>query len=603
MKILFSRDTISRIQRYARAHKALSTITVVLVVFVCYWTYKKIFPTVEQPRYMVAHVQKGTITATVSGTGQVSASNQIDLKAKASGDVVYVGVTEGQIVKAGTTIIQLDTQDAQKAVRDAKANLESAKISLQKIQQPADTLSITQAENALATAQQSQEKAASDLKKAYDDAFTAVSNAFLDLPTVVTGMKDTLYKSSYGGGQDNVSFYHDLAASYDPLSANIYRDNAISDYQAAYNAYTQNFTDYKTSTRFSDTATIEHLLDETYNTSKSLAQSVKSTDNLLSFTKDLLTQRNATLPSQLATHQANLASYTDKTNTNLVNLLNSTNAIKNAKDAADTATRSIKEKTESLAKLKAGSDALDIASAQLTVEQRTNALTDAQATLSNYFVRAPFDGTIAKVNFKKADSVSNGSVVATIITAQKIATISLNEVDVAKIKIGQKTNLSFDAVDGLNITGEVAQIDTVGTVTQGVVTYSVKINFDTQDDRVKSGMSVSAAIITDIKQDVLMVPNNAVKSQGDNHYVEIFDTPLQSTQGNQGTPSSIAPRQQPVEIGLSNDTDTEIVSGVKEGEQVVTRTITTATTATTQAPSLFGTGRQGATGATRTQAR
>ena len=99
-----------------------------------------------------------------------------------------------------------------------------------------------------------------------------------------------------------------------------------------------------------------------------------------------------------------------------------------------------------------------------------------------------------------------------LITKQKIAEISLNEVDAAKVKVGQKVTLTFDAIDGLSITGEVSEIDALGTVSQGVVTYGVKIAFDTQDERVKSGMSVSAAIITDVKQNVLLVPNAAVKS-------------------------------------------------------------------------------------------
>ena len=233
---------------------------------------------------------------------------------------------------------------------------------------------------------------------------------------------------------------------------------------------------------------------------------------------------------------------------------------------------------------------LDIKSAELTVRQRENSLMDAKDNLSDYYIRSPFDGVIAVMNAKKGDSVSANTAIATLITKQRIAEISLNEIDVAKIKTGQKVNLTFDAVPDLNITGEVTEIDTVGTVEQGVVTYNVKTSFDTEDERVKPGMSVSAAIITDSKQDVIMVPNGAVKTRGRIHYVEMFDVEIPKSTGQAsqaGFASPTLPREQAVEIGLANDSFTEIISGLKEGDQVVSRTIQ-PTAAKTTAPSIFG---------------
>jgi HlyD family secretion protein len=211
-------------------------------------------------------------------------------------------------------------------------------------------------------------------------------------------------------------------------------------------------------------------------------------------------------------------------------------------------------------------------------------------------VPAPFSGTIASVPVQKGDNVSSGTTVATIITSQQVATISLNEVDIAKIQLGQKATLTFDAVADLKITGKVAQIDSIGTVSQGVVNYNVKISFDTTDERIKPGMSVSAAIITNIKQDVLIAPNSAVKNQNGSAYVEMFDNALPAPlAGVQGSPSATPPRQQDVTVGISNDTSTEIISGIKEGDEIVTKTILPTTTTMT-APSIFGsaTNRSGA---------
>ena len=82
---------------------------------------------------------------------------------------------------------------------------------------------------------------------------------------------------------------------------------------------------------------------------------------------------------------------------------------------------------------------------------------------------------------------------------------------------------------------------------------------------------------------------SAVKTQGNNSYVEVFDQQLPGGTATGGAPSPTLPRQVPVQVGISNDTSTEITSGLKEGDIVVTRTITGASTASAaQAPSLFG---------------
>jgi hypothetical protein len=103
----------------------------------------------------------------------------------------------------------------------------------------------------------------------------------------------------------------------------------------------------------------------------------------------------------------------------------------------------------------------------------------------------------------------------------------------------------------------------MGTVSQGVVTYNITISFDAQEDSVKPGMSVSAAIITEAKQDVIIVSSSALKSSGDIQYVEVL--------------VDNAPQSKTVETGLSNDTMTEITSGLSEGDQVITQTVAAST--------------------------
>jgi HlyD family secretion protein len=531
------------------AHKIISVLIIAAIAYIGYWGYGKFNGSSAETRYVLAAVQKGTLITSVSGSGQISASDQVDIKSKASGDVIFVGVKNGQIVKTGTLLAQLDSSDAQKKVRDARSNLENAQLSLSKLV-GLDSSSTPK----------NKQDAQANLKSDYDSGFNTVANAFLDLPTIMTGLQDILFSSNSSLGsssQWNIDYYTDAVKEIDSAILQ-YRDDTNSKYQIARTKYDKNFQDYKSASRFSDSVTVDSLINETYDTAKSIAEAVKSANNLIQFYKDKLNEKGFKPQALADTHLASLNTYTGKTNSQLLSLLSIQNTIKNDKDAILNAD-------------------LDIQSQQLSVKQKEDALQDAQDALSDYYIRAPFDGMVAKIDIQKGDSLSSGSTVATFITAQKIAEITLNEVDVAKVKVGQKATLTFDAIDGLTITGQVADIDNIGTVSQGVVSYGIKIVFDTQDARVKPGMSVSAAIITDTKTDVLLVPNSVVKSQGDMHYVEMLGVSGEESQQNnlssQGITSLTPPKSQMVEIGSANDSMTEITSGLKEGDLVIVRTI------------------------------
>lgn len=570
-------------------HKVIFGLILVAVLGGGYFGYAKFGVSAGETQYVLAAAQKGTLITSVSGTGQISVSNQVDIKTKAAGDVLSVNAINGQEVKNGTILAQLNAKDAYKAVRDAQVNLDSANLALAKLIKSTDQLSLLQADNALAQAEQSKKSAEDGLVKAYDDGFNNVSNAFLQLPAVMSGLNDLIYGFSFSTGQANLDYYTDNTSNSIALQ---FRNDVNSAYQKARTAYDQNFSDYKSASRFSNTDAIESLINETYDTTKQIAEAVKSFQNLIQLYEDELTKINRKPQALADTQLSSLATYIGQTNTHLLNLLSIRTTIQNSKEAIVNAQSSIDEKTLSLANLKAGVDPLDVQSQQLTIRQRESALSDAREKLADYSVRAPFDGVVATVDLKKGDSVSSGAAAFTLITKQSIAEIPLNEVDIAKVKVGQKVNLTFDAASDLTITGEVADIDSLGTVTQGVVTYNVKIVFDTQDPRIKPGMSVSAAIITSLKTDVLLVPNSAIKSSGNGNYVEILENVPASSQAlSVGIPSVTPPKQQTVEIGLANDTMTEIVSGLKEGDLVITRTIaaSTATTKATQGQSFLPT--------------
>ncbi|MCX6751864.1 MAG: efflux RND transporter periplasmic adaptor subunit [Candidatus Nomurabacteria bacterium] len=532
-----------KIKAYIIKHKIISAIFFIGILFLGYWGYGKLTSTTGETQYITTTVQKGTIVSSVTASGQVESSNQIDLKTRATGQIVYVGAKAGDIVKKGKTLFSLDARDAQQAVRNAQTSLETAKLDLEKFQQPPDSVAVLVIKKAIADAEASK----LDAEKAITDAYRALLNTSVVASPV--NSSDTQTAPTISG-----TYIKDKEVVI-----------TISVYQTGNGAY------------FNATSVPVGVVSGSGNVTTVTPQPIGDSGLYIKFATASSNQSNwiITLPNKSATtYNANYTTYQD--------------AIDNQKKVDDTADLTIAQNNKSLNDLYQP-DALTLRTKQLAVKQAQDTLSNDQIVLSDYYVIAPFDGIIASVTGKVGDTASG--TLGTIITNQEIALLSMNEVDVAKIKLGQKATITFDAIPDLSMTGSVVEIDTIGTVSQGVVSYSVKIAFDTEDAQVKPGMSVSASIITDSKTDVLLVPSSAIKTQGTTKYVQIFSTPLAAPlAGSQGTPSVIAPNQIAVETGLTDDTNTEIISGLKEGDQIVSRTITSTTT-TTKAPtttSLLG---------------
>jgi HlyD family secretion protein len=230
-------------------------------------------------------------------------------------------------------------------------------------------------------------------------------------------------------------------------------------------------------------------------------------------------------------------------------------------------------------------DKIDLAEAEVW-EAKKN-LAAAEASYNNELsnaekrkVTAPISGTVNEINIKNGDDLGKTSTSAKLspiiigdLNTLK-AQVQVNEVDIPNVTIGQKVTLKFDALTNFTATGQVEKIDSLGTITQNVVTYDVTIGFDTLDPRIKPEMSVSASIITDARTSVLSVPNGAIKTDGGKDYVEVL--------------KGEAPEQVTVEIGVTNNTDTEIISGIKEGDKVVTQTINSSSNANTNSSSRSG---------------
>ncbi|MDB5204184.1 MAG: family efflux transporter subunit, HlyD family secretion protein [Candidatus Taylorbacteria bacterium] len=554
----------SKTKNYVALHKIKSAIIFILVIIVLYYSYAKLFAaSTTETKYTVEKVSKTTIISTVTGSGSVSASNQVDLKAKTSGKIIEIDAKPGDSIKAGTLIAKVDTRDAAIALQDAQ-------ISLTKLKSQSNNITILQAQNGVNDANESS-------AKAYSDAYSTMSDTYASMSDAFSGLDEMLnYRSGYLSDQNTFSIGQNITVA---------RSAALEDYWKAKDSYDKSYLEFKTLTRSSDNSLIAGALSDTSATIKLLTKALTETRNTIDLIKAAKGTNNDTSNTTAVT---DVTGWSTKINSSLDSITSSQNAI-------NSADRSASEKAASLNDTENTSVPLDIQSAELNLAQKQYAYEDC-------FIRAPFDGVVANITVQPTNDISSGGSLGTFITKQKIVNISLNEVDIAKIKTGQKATLTFDAIDGLTIAGQVLEVDLVGTVSQGVVTYNVKIGLDTDDDRVKSGMSADASIITDVQQNIIAVPSSAIKTSGNASYVETLGKNLSDSELGTEVASTGTLTQIPVTIGVSDDTMTEVTEGLNEGDQIITKTTTgTATKTTTAAPSLLsGIGGRAAGGATRT---
>ena len=576
---------VTKIKTYIVAHKIISALVIVILVGGGWYMYAKATSTTGVTHYVLGTASTSTIIATVSASGQISSSDSVDIQPKVTGTITWVGVKEGQKVSAGQALMTVDSTTARQQYNDDKNALAAAELQYQKDSASAP-IDYQKDQTAFINAQQ-------DLNDEYSKALDTLATTYLDEPAVATGLNTTLYGYDFSSNnsQQNVDALGNLFTNSDQVQKiQTFKTSAVNDYQSARTLYDPAAVTYKSITRTSSNAQIAAMLQQSISASTALAQGAQSVLNYLSEVQDLATANNQKLPAAVATLQTNARSYLSTVNSDLANLQTEKKTLANDTQAVTTAQQNVQ--LDQVGNTN-GSNPISLQISANSIAKQKQDLATEGTKLADYTIVAPFAGTLSAVTGKVGDNAGSASV-ATVITNQNIVELSVNEVDAAKLAVGQKATLTFDAIDNLTLTGTVAEVDTAGTVTQGVVSYGVKISLDSQDSRIKSGMTVNAAVQTAVHPDVLTVPSSAVKTVNGSSYVQAFDPPLTTTGGTTGAISATAPTQVPVTIGISDDTNVEILSGLTSGEQIVTRTITGTTGATTAARTTSGT-----TGTTR----
>jgi HlyD family secretion protein len=202
--------------------------------------------------------------------------------------------------------------------------------------------------------------------------------------------------------------------------------------------------------------------------------------------------------------------------------------------------------------------------AQASLDNAQIAVEQAQRNLDKMRINAPMDGTVSQLNFSVGDTAGSGTAVALVDLSNLQVKVTIAEVDMAKLSVGETAQMTLDALPGKTYAAKVIAISPIGTITQGVVNYPVIVAITDADGSIKPGMTANLQVVVDRRDNVLLLPTRAVRSQGTQRVVTV------AYKGQN--------IQVPVETGLSNDTSIQVMSGLQEGDQVLLNQTTTSTT-------------------------
>lgn len=194
--------------------------------------------------------------------------------------------------------------------------------------------------------------------------------------------------------------------------------------------------------------------------------------------------------------------------------------------------------------------------AELSLESRYD-------QLDNYTITSPIRGTVIDKNYKAGETSEAGKVLCSIYDLSYLTmTLSVDELDISDIAVGQKVEVTADAVEGKTYTGVVTKVSVAGTSSGGTTTYPVTVRIDGTEGLLP-GMNVDAVITLESASGVLAIPTGAL-NRG-NTVLVTADSPSAAggTAIEGGEYYSV-----PVEIGASDSGYIEIVSGLQEGDTV-----------------------------------
>ncbi len=471
----------------------------------------------------MVEVQKGSISQEVIVTGKITPVDKLDLAFEMTGKISRIRANEGDDVQPGQILIELDSSELRASLAEAVANAQAQKAKLDELVRGTRPEDIQIAKTNLLKAEQ-------DLANEYGSVTQILNDAYAKTDDAVRNQLSALFTDADG-------IYPQLTFPVSNPQAQIDSQSGRIIAGAELNAWKSELAGL---------------------TSQSSSDELESAAaHALSHLQKILTFLNRTMdaivssPSAVAsTYKTNVTTARSAVNTAISDINGEIQNIASGKIAID------QQKNE-LALQLAGSTPEDIHAQEAQLAQAEASVAVAQARVNQTVLRSPIAGVVAKMDGKTGEVVSPNAVLASVISKNKFEIdANIPEVDIGKISLGDAVSITFDAFPEETFSGKVIKIDPAETVIDGVVNFKTVIGLDAPDGRLKSGLTANLSIETDRKNDVLILPQEALTEKKQGTFVQKYE---------HGTVT-----EYPVTVGLRDKNgNVEIVSGVTLGESVV----------------------------------
>ena len=499
----------------------------------------------QEVTYRTAEVERQDLRETVSATGIVQPLTTVDIKSRAGGEVKLLAVEVGTIVKPGDLIARIDPTDSQTAYNQAQSDVSAARA---RVGQARDTLALQRltVASAIVEAEAAVQAARSRLRQAQRQAQAQ--------PTLT----QAAIRQAQAGLRRAEQNLNQLRRAGDPQARTEAR-TALASAEASLKNAEANLRRQ------------QQLLDKGFVAEATVDAARTARDVALANAQAARTRAQTIGASQNAQIAAAEAQVNEaRENLRTAQTQRVQDEIRRGDVANARAALAQAESTLGAARANAAQiniRAGDIETARAQIARSEAQFQNAQVQLNSTTIRAPRAGVVLQKYVEQGTIITSGqsfnsegtSIVQLGDLSRVFVDAAVDEADIARVAVGQNVTVTLDAYPDEEFQGRVRRIDPRGTTDQNVTTIKTQVEILKPDKRLRPGLNSECEFIVAEKKNAIVVPSRAVKDQRGKKTVEVL--------------VGGKPQAREVRTGLETNDQVEIVSGLEEGEKVVTQTI------------------------------
>lgn len=445
--------------------------------------------------YTTAVAKRNNIVQEVSVSGRVKAAQAVDLAFEKPGRINQVLADIGDHITKGQVLVRLDNSELSSQLTKAEADLESQEASLKQAQ-------IT-------------------LSNYYGDVANISSDAYTKANNSIRRQTDVFFTDDETTPQLVFSVYNSKETPYN--SAEVDTESQRFILSGELNKWKNELVQLG-----SGFGTSQDVLD----------QALISAQNRLISTQTFLDRLMDAVVNSVGLTQTSVDTYKDNLNTARTNVVSALSAVVNLK--------------QNISSQKAA-----IATSEANTKAFKASIENIKTQLAKTALYSPINGVVTKQNAEVGELAVSGAIMVSIISnAAFEIEANIPEVDIAKIKIGNTTNVTLDAYgNDIVFKAVVVKIEPAETLIEGVATYKTTFQFMSENEIIKPGMTANLDILAEKKENVIVISQRTIKINGEKT-VRILENGI--------------PKEVVIETGLrGSDGNIEIISGVKEGDLII----------------------------------